>query len=122
MEIEPVPTGTTTWAAPKIYAANDPNLDALSDQQQEQMKAIERMVMFYLPRICNHCLNPSVRSFLSVRRDVQARGGRHRPDQPGPLPRLALVHLCLSLQEDLLQLVYRQVGEVHPVLPAPRGR
>ena len=23
------------------------------------MKAIERMVMFYLPRICNHCLNPS---------------------------------------------------------------
>jgi nitrate reductase / nitrite oxidoreductase, beta subunit len=29
----------------------------LSAEEQAQMFAIEKMVMFYLPRICNHCLN-----------------------------------------------------------------
>ena len=28
-------------------------------EQREQLFAIERLVFFYLPRICNHCLNPS---------------------------------------------------------------
>ena len=42
-----------------IYAANDPNLEGLSEQQKEQLSAVERLVLFYLPRICNHCLNPS---------------------------------------------------------------
>ncbi len=43
----------------KVYAANDPNLAALSPEQREQMASIERLVFFYLPRICNHCLNPA---------------------------------------------------------------
>jgi nitrate reductase beta subunit len=42
-----------------IYAANDPNLDALSPAEQETLFEIERLVFFYLPRICNHCANPS---------------------------------------------------------------
>ncbi len=41
-----------------IYAENDPNLAGLSQQEREQLSAIERLVFFYFPRICNHCLNP----------------------------------------------------------------
>jgi nitrate reductase beta subunit len=42
-----------------IYAENDPNLAALSETERRQLFAVERMVLFYLPRICNHCLNPA---------------------------------------------------------------
>ena len=59
MAVEAGPNWDDDLGGSEVYAANDPNLDALSDQQRQQMKAIERMVMFYLPRICNHCLNPS---------------------------------------------------------------
>jgi nitrate reductase beta subunit len=41
-----------------VYAANDPNL-ALSEEERRQIFAIERLMLFYLPRICNHCLNPA---------------------------------------------------------------
>jgi nitrate reductase beta subunit len=43
----------------QIYAANDPNLAGLTEQQRMQLSSVERLVFFYLPRICNHCLNPS---------------------------------------------------------------
>ena len=65
---------------------------------------------------------PVVRGLVPVRRDVQARGGRHRPGRPGGLPGLAHVRLQLPLQEGLLQLADRQGREVHPLLPAHRGR
>ncbi len=39
------------------YARNDVNMKNLSPAEQETMFQLERMVMFYLPRICNHCLN-----------------------------------------------------------------
>jgi nitrate reductase beta subunit len=42
-----------------IYAEHDPNLAGLTEEQKEQMFAVERLVFFYFPRICNHCLNPS---------------------------------------------------------------
>ena len=42
-----------------VYAANDPNLKSLSEEQRQQLFAVERLVMFYFPRICNHCLNPA---------------------------------------------------------------
>ena len=42
-----------------VYAANDPNLAALTDEERRQLFAIERLVLFYLPRACNHCLNPA---------------------------------------------------------------
>ena len=41
------------------YARNDPNLKNLSKAEQEAMFQLERMAFFYLPRICNHCLNPA---------------------------------------------------------------
>ena len=78
--------------------------------------------MFYLPRICEHCLNPVVRRVLPLGRDLQASRGRHRPGRPGPLPRLADVRLRLPVQEGLLQPPHRQGREVHVLLPAGRGR
>jgi nitrate reductase / nitrite oxidoreductase, beta subunit len=42
-----------------VYAENDPNLASATAEEREQMFAIERLMMFYLPRICNHCLNPA---------------------------------------------------------------
>jgi nitrate reductase / nitrite oxidoreductase, beta subunit len=41
------------------YARNDVNFKALSPAEQESMFQLERMTLHYLPRICNHCLNPA---------------------------------------------------------------
>ncbi len=41
------------------YARRDPNLQKLSPAEQEAMFQLERMALFYLPRMCNHCLNPA---------------------------------------------------------------
>ncbi len=41
------------------YARNDPNLKGLSPAEQEAMFHLEKMAFYYLPRICNHCLNPA---------------------------------------------------------------
>ncbi len=41
------------------YARNDPNLEKLSPAEREAMFQLERLAFFYLPRICNHCLNPA---------------------------------------------------------------
>lgn len=40
-----------------VYAENDPNFAEASAEEKESMFQLERMVFFYLPRICNHCLN-----------------------------------------------------------------
>lgn len=41
------------------YARNDVNFKALSKSEQEAMFQLEQMTFMYLPRICNHCLNPA---------------------------------------------------------------
>jgi nitrate reductase beta subunit len=41
------------------FARQDSNLEGLTAEEKESIFQIERMMMFYLPRICNHCLNPS---------------------------------------------------------------
>jgi len=41
------------------YARNDVNSRNLSAAEQEAMFQLERMSFHYLPRICNHCLNPA---------------------------------------------------------------
>lgn len=46
-------------AGSQDYARNDVNFKDLSPAEQEAMFQIERMTMHYLPRICNHCLNPA---------------------------------------------------------------
>ncbi|MDP4224211.1 MAG: nitrate reductase subunit beta [Bacteroidota bacterium] len=42
-----------------LYARKDSGLAGLSEAEQEALFRLDRMVMFYLPRICNHCLNPA---------------------------------------------------------------
>lgn len=41
------------------YARNDVNFKDLDKADQEAMFQLEQMTMMYLPRICNHCLNPA---------------------------------------------------------------
>ncbi len=59
IDIESGPNWDDDLGGSPIYAKNDPNLDVLTAEQRDQLNAVERLVMFYLPRICNHCLNPS---------------------------------------------------------------
>ena len=57
MDIEAGPNWDDDLSGSSIYAASDPNLGALSDAERRQLLEFERLVFFYLPRICNHCLN-----------------------------------------------------------------
>lgn len=41
------------------YAENDQNLESLTAHEREALFDVERVAMMYLPRICNHCANPS---------------------------------------------------------------
>jgi len=59
MEIEAGPNWDDDLGGSPIYAANDPNLNGVPDDERRQLFEMERIVYFYLPRICNHCANPS---------------------------------------------------------------
>ena len=59
MEIEAGPNWDDDLGGSSVYAKNDPNLDGLTEFQKNQLFATERLVFFYLPRICNHCVNPT---------------------------------------------------------------
>ena len=59
IDIEAGPNWDDDLSGSPIYAENDPNLDVLSEEERTQMFGIERLVFFYFPRICNHCLNPA---------------------------------------------------------------
>ncbi len=69
----------------------DSNFDGI---QKEMYGQFENTFMMYLPRLCEHCLNPIVRRGLPFRGHLQARGRRHRPDRSGQVPGLA--HACVS--------------------------
>jgi nitrate reductase beta subunit len=58
MEIEMGPNWDDDLSGSPLYAANDPNLGGLDEEDRERLFDFERLVFFYLPRICNHCLNP----------------------------------------------------------------
>ena len=59
IDIESGPNWDDDLSGSPIYAKNDPNLTALTEEQRQQLFEIEQLVFFYFPRICNHCLNPS---------------------------------------------------------------
>ncbi len=59
VNIESGPNWDDDLGGSPVYAQNDPNLKGLSEEQRQQLFATERLVFFYFPRICNHCLNPS---------------------------------------------------------------
>ncbi len=57
--LEAGPNWDDDMGGSEVYAANDPNvLKSLSESEQQSLKTLEQTVFFYLPRICNHCLNP----------------------------------------------------------------
>ncbi len=59
IDIKAGPNWDDDLGGSKVYAENDPNLEELTPEVRRQMFEIERMAFFYLPRICNHCINPS---------------------------------------------------------------
>ena len=59
MDIEAGPNWDDDLGGSPVYAANYPNLKGLTPEQRQQLFSVERLVFFYFPRICNHCLNPS---------------------------------------------------------------
>jgi nitrate reductase beta subunit len=59
IEVKSGPNWDDDLSGSPLYAASDVNYDQLSPTERQQLFEIERIAMFYLPRICNHCLNPS---------------------------------------------------------------
>ena len=59
MDIKTGPNWDDDLSGKPEYARNDPNIKNLTPAEQEAMFQLEKMAMFYLPRICNHCLNPA---------------------------------------------------------------
>jgi nitrate reductase beta subunit len=59
MEIEGGPNWDDDLGGSDVYARNDPSLTDVDPSVRAQMEEIERVVFNYLPRICNHCLNPA---------------------------------------------------------------
>ncbi len=57
IDIEAGPNWDDDLGGSPVYAAQDPGLARLTAEEREQLFAVERLVFFYLPRICNHCLN-----------------------------------------------------------------
>lgn len=59
IEIKSGPNWDDDLSGSPIYAENDLNLEGLTEEERAQLFEVERVTMFYLPRICNHCANPS---------------------------------------------------------------
>lgn len=59
IELKSGPNWDDDLSGSEIYAKNDPNFHNLSQKEQEDLFKLEKLVMMYLPRICNHCLNPA---------------------------------------------------------------
>ncbi len=59
MEVEAGPNWDDDLSGSKVYAANDVLLKDMSQDEKQQLFEIERLIYFYVPRICNHCLNPA---------------------------------------------------------------
>ena len=111
-------TGTTRSAGGNELAAGDPILAQVSDRVRQEF---EKAFMFFLPRICEHCLNPScAASCPSGAIYKRAEDGIVLVDRT--VPRLADVRDRLPVQEGLLQPPHRQGGEVHVLLPAGGDR
>jgi len=59
MDIEAGPNWDDDLGGSPVYAANDPNLAAVTAEERRLLAEVQRLVFFYLPRICNHCVNPT---------------------------------------------------------------
>ncbi len=59
LHIESGPNWDDDLGGSPLYARNDPNRTSLPGEVQASMDEVERVVFNYMPRICNHCLNPA---------------------------------------------------------------
>ena len=59
MDVQAGPNWDDDLGGTPDYARQDVNFMNLSPVEQETMFQLERMTFAYLPRICNHCLNPA---------------------------------------------------------------
>ena len=59
MEVKAGPNWDDDLGGTELYAKQDVNLSKLSEKEREELTQLQKMVMMYLPRICNHCLNPA---------------------------------------------------------------
>ncbi len=59
MDIKMGPNWDDDLGGSPDYARKDPNLEGLPPAMQQAMFEMERLTFFYLPRMCNHCLNPA---------------------------------------------------------------
>lgn len=59
MDIEAGPNWDDDLSGSPIYAENDPNLQSLTEDERAVLLEVQNISMMYLPRICNHCANPS---------------------------------------------------------------
>ncbi len=59
IDIESGPNWDDDLAGSRVYARNDASLEGVPEAVRRQMEELERVVFNYLPRICNHCLNPA---------------------------------------------------------------
>jgi len=59
LDIETGPNWDDDLGGSAIYARNDPSLEGVPDEVRAQLQEMERLVFNYVPRICNHCLNPA---------------------------------------------------------------
>ncbi|HSB19082.1 MAG TPA: nitrate reductase subunit beta [Anaeromyxobacteraceae bacterium] len=57
VEVESGPNWDDDLGGSGVYAAADPSLAGLPEADRARIFDVERLVFFYLPRICNHCLN-----------------------------------------------------------------
>ncbi len=58
IDIEAGPNWDDDLGGSSVYARNDINLAGLTEAEQQALFQLEQMAFFYIPRICNHCLNP----------------------------------------------------------------
>ncbi len=57
IDIKAGPNWDDDLSGSPIYARGDINLEKLTELEKKQLNELERLVFFYIPRICNHCLN-----------------------------------------------------------------
>jgi nitrate reductase beta subunit len=57
IDIQAGPNWDDDLGGSNVWAEGDPGLDALDEADRRHLMEFERLAFFYLPRICNHCLN-----------------------------------------------------------------
>ena len=121
MEIKAGPNWDDDLSGSPVYAANDPNLESLTEEQREELFNIERLVFFYLAENLQSLSESELRRGVSFGSDLQTRRRRRCFDQSGQMPGVAYVRYGMSIQKDFLQLVNRKKRKMHSLFSASRN-